>query len=477
MKKLFSFVCALVCAMSLSAQAQTKTIYLSLGSIDWGKDGAIFKEAVSGKSMTAVDGKSGYYQVAIEEKQETVTFQRISPNNGTVWNKHENLTIPDGKDLYTLADWNNNGTWSVFADAPATQNYFALHGNFTGDWKTTEFTFSEDGATATLTMQLTAKPYEFGARIGGAGNWTSNGQNITRDNNTTDFNESGEGNNKMTADVTGEYVFTYTVATKVLTVTYPASTGGDPTPDPEPTYNYYLVGTAAENGWNEGQAMPMVDDQIVRSLAAGVYEFKILTTLGEWDGALGYSDVNEECSSEGYKNNNGNVKIVLAKAGDVTIKVVKGKICVTGEIGGTVTISSYTICGPTELVGSDWNPSDTNNDMTETTTGIWTLTKKNLTLEATDYEYKMVANHQYGVKDIPTGYDNNNKLTITTAGIYEVTFTFNAATDELSAVAKANPTDLSNTEVENAAVKVIRNGQVLIVREGVTYNMMGQVIQ
>ena len=38
-------------------------------------------------------------------------------------------------------------------------------------------------------------------------------------------------------------------------------------------------------------------------------------------------------------------------------------------------------------------------------------------------------------------------------------------------------TALSNTEVENAVVKVIRNGQVLIVREGVTYNMMGQTIQ
>ena len=35
----------------------------------------------------------------------------------------------------------------------------------------------------------------------------------------------------------------------------------------------------------------------------------------------------------------------------------------------------------------------------------------------------------------------------------------------------------TNTEAENATVKVIRNGQVLIVREGVTYNMMGQTIQ
>ena len=41
----------------------------------------------------------------------------------------------------------------------------------------------------------------------------------------------------------------------------------------------------------------------------------------------------------------------------------------------------------------------------------------------------------------------------------------------------SDPTALTNTEVENAVVKVIRNGQVLIVREGVTYNMMGQTIQ
>lgn len=115
MKKLFSFVCALLCALSLSAQTQTKTIYLSLGSIDWGKDGASFKEAVSGNNMTPVDGKSGYYQVAIEETQTTVTFQRIGSNGTDVWNKHENLNIPDGKDLYTLTGWDNSGTWSVYS--------------------------------------------------------------------------------------------------------------------------------------------------------------------------------------------------------------------------------------------------------------------------------------------------------------------------------------------------------------------------
>ena len=70
----------------------------------------------------------------------------------------------------------------------------------------------------------------------------------------------------------------------------------------------------------------------------------------------------------------------------------------------------------------------------------------------------------------------NMKLTTTIAGDY--TFTYVVATEDLTVTyPSSNPTALTNTEVENAVVKVIRNGQVLIVREGVTYNMMGQVIQ
>ena len=70
----------------------------------------------------------------------------------------------------------------------------------------------------------------------------------------------------------------------------------------------------------------------------------------------------------------------------------------------------------------------------------------------------------------------NMKLTTTIAGDY--TFTYVLATEVLTVTyPSSTPAALTNTEVKNAAVKVIRNGQVLIVREGVTYNMMGQTIQ
>lgn len=116
-----------------------------------------------------------------------------------------------------------------------------------------------------------------------------------------------------------------------ITVYY---TAGEP--QPEPTYNYYLVGTLSENGWDQTKAMPMAGDSIVRHMAAGTYEFKVLPTLGSWDGALGYANVDLECSSENVRQSGENVQLILHEAGDVKIKVVAGWMCVTGVFGEPV---------------------------------------------------------------------------------------------------------------------------------------------
>lgn len=199
---------------------------------------------------------------------------------------------------------------------------------------------------------------------------------------------------------------------------------------------YYLVGTAAENGWSETKATLMENDEITRTLKAGTYEFKVLTTLGSWGGALGYGDVNAECSSKGYQNNGGNVKVTLAADGDLTVKIVDKKICVTGAFG-EATITVYTIAGDEDLMGVKWDIKATANDMTNNN-GTWTLVKKGLTLAAKDYEYKVLANHTWGVDDYPAS--GNNKITIAEAGNYEVTFTWIPADKSLTAVAKKEGT-------------------------------------
>lgn len=198
-----------------------------------------------------------------------------------------------------------------------------------------------------------------------------------------------------------------------------------------PVINYWLVGTAAENGWNAATAMPMAGDSIVRSLAAGTYEFKVLVAKGSWDGALGFGNVNADCSSEGYEDNGGNVKVTLNEAGDLKVKVVGGQICVTGAFGQAV-VTVYTIVGEAALMGVKWDQTAVANDMTENE-GVWTLVKTGVELTAKNYEYKVVGNHAWGVADFPT--QGNNTLTIAEAGTYDVTFTWNPAENSLTATA------------------------------------------
>lgn len=99
--------------------------------------------------------------------------------------------------------------------------YVAAHGTMTSSsWATVQFTASTDKNTASHTYSLTAGNYSFGMRVGGSGNWTSNGSSFTRAD-ASKVITSGSGNCKLTADLDGDYTFTWTYATNTLTITYP----------------------------------------------------------------------------------------------------------------------------------------------------------------------------------------------------------------------------------------------------------------
>ena len=100
----------------------------------------------------------------------------------------------------------------------------AMHGNFLGNWADTEnFDIAEGNATASLKLNMAAGNYEFGMRIGGSGNWTSNGVAFTRENNSAEV-VAGSGNLKLAADAAGEYTFTWTYETKTLSIAFPTAT-------------------------------------------------------------------------------------------------------------------------------------------------------------------------------------------------------------------------------------------------------------
>ena len=155
MKKLFSFVCALVCAMSLSA----RDLYLVIGHSDWQKNNERFAVYAfdSGEKwydMTAVDGASNTYKATIDDKYPKVIFCRM---NGTStenkwdnkWNQTIDLTLPTNENCYTVnqtaTDNKYSGSWSVYGEGgegeggntdPSVTEYWYFDENNTG-WEGT----------------------------------------------------------------------------------------------------------------------------------------------------------------------------------------------------------------------------------------------------------------------------------------------------------------------------------------------------
>ena len=128
--------------------------------------------------------------------------------------------------IYTVKITFNPETKAVAAEAIKTGEAVVIptikmHGNFTGSWKNTDlFALAADSLTASLKMDIAAGNYEFGMRIGGDGNWTSNGAQFTRENPSAKV-VAGSGNLKLAADVAGEYTFTWFFANDSLAIAYP----------------------------------------------------------------------------------------------------------------------------------------------------------------------------------------------------------------------------------------------------------------
>ena len=129
---------------------------------------------------------------------------------------------------------------------------------------TDKMTVSDDYQTASITLSLAAnKPYELKLTVNGE--WFG-GQTIAinKDKNSAKFDTNGDGNGSITTDLAGGYVFTYTYATKILTVAYPVS-----------------VTATAENGTVEGAGTYTHGTEVtLTATPAEGYEF-VNWTVGE----------------------------------------------------------------------------------------------------------------------------------------------------------------------------------------------------
>ena len=93
---------------------------------------------------------------------------------------------------------------------------------------------------------------------------------------------------------------------------------------------------------------------------------------------------------------------------------------------------TWNIVGAAGLMGKDWDLNAAENAMTLQADGTYKLEKKGITLTAGTYEYKAAKDHGWTVA-VPQ--DGNQTLTISTSGIYDVTFVLNVTAKKLTATA------------------------------------------
>lgn len=380
---------------------------------------------------------------------------------------------PNGSDVYTatfLAEhenciFNNNGNGSQtgtldvhngeYYDLKSNEWYASLAEVPTPDplatdvflvgsmnaWSTTanEFKKVEEGsATATLTMNLEAETvYEF--KVVREGAWTSrkdqdDDMTITETIEGLQFSSSSSKNCKMKTNLAGSYIFTWEISTSKLSITYPASTEPDPTPDPAETETVYFVnaddwtGTIYAYAWKDG------DPKVENAPWPGEVAQKEANQIGGHDV---YSYTAEKGKYENVifnnKNNGGNQQTAdLAwTAGKYYVRdnwytkdEAEAKLATPVE-------DVYTIVGSSELVGAHWDVNNTENDMIKQTDGSYVLTITNVELAVSgNYEYKVVKNRSWEWKEINGG--NNITLTgVEEDGVYNITFTL---TKELNAL-------------------------------------------
>ena len=205
----------------------------------------------------------------------------------------------------------------------------------------------------------------------------------------------------------------------------------------------YVIGDPF-GGWNPGNPVPMTLD------ADGITNtITISTEKTVWwticDGAD--SDWTVFNSTYRYGVKPGDVEVAIGDyqlqkcegtfklaAGDYTVTVNSETMMMTIEgKKEDVVINVVSIVG--ELTGG-WDAETNVLDLTDAGGGIWTGTITDFEATAKKYEWKAIANHQWGVFDLPSS--GNYEYTFESDGIYDIEFSVdvNAQTAEISVTKK-----------------------------------------
>ena len=318
----------------------------------------------------------------------------------------------------------------------------AMHGNFTGSWGDTEnFAIAEGNATASLKLNIAAGSYEFGMRIGGSGNWTSNGVAFTRENNSAEV-VAGSGNLTLAADEAGEYIFTWTYETNTLTITFP-----------EAAAQVQLWKVSAETPAAANSIL--IDDDMLQ--LASVYTSFISGTnhtYGEELFAKAFQVRAKNAPSAQYPVGEENVVTDDTKKASPLVLTAKKDIDVTFYYRQQQTAE-------TPAAEND------NKDL-----WIYDQAAIDTKLTGTHTSVDVSGDSKYAFVTKKMSFEKGHVYTLTAVGTTLPLFGM-----EYEAAEGGPTTALINTNASEKAVKVIENGQLIIIKNGVRYNVMGMTVK
>lgn len=247
-----------------------------------------------------------------------------------------------------------------------------------------------------------------------------------------------------------------------------------------PEAKFYIAGSMT--GWAPN--VVSYEDSYTLHLAAGAHKFKVVNLASEWKG---FSDLTEAGrAAELYLDPDGNVCFVLAEEGDVVVTFTNELYKVEGAF----------VPALVQLIGiNGWQVAEGHAiDLTPAEDHLTT----SATVELADlyYEFKVIvaddwvgkahgeAEGKYTIKNDWTWVDalsyegDNIVLSMGDGDIVPgaYTFTWTYTTGKLE-VTFPTATGITNTEVSEKVVKMIENGQLIIIKNGVRYNAQGAVVK
>ena len=251
---------------------------------------------------------------------------------------------------------------------------------------------------------------------------------------------------------------------------------------------YYIHGTV--NNWDTSDKIGSTTDSYVfKNLAAGTHKFKVV----DGESWMGFNMMTDTAKCL-FADQDANICFVLAEAGDVTLTYAKENSAIsTFNVRGTFSLPQVVVVG-NETVFGGWTAETGTvlvpaaDSLTASATIIPAYVPENyyefkISLNGGDLLGRNGDNDSYcyinrtyqAISNLRTDHNKSIRFVPDMAG-KEYVFTWNYAKGELTVPFPSNdPTAVENTVDGKKAQKMIENGRMVIIKNGVRYNVLGQV--